>query len=84
MLYILYATTPDSLDEIERSREAGDPDAIRRAAHSLKGSCQNVGATAMATVCHELEADPAIADAGVERLRELVEPTLAALRGVAA
>lgn len=34
---------------------AGDPDAIRRTAHSLKGSAGNLGATRLSLICKSLE-----------------------------
>ena len=34
----------------------GDPEALHRAAHALKGASVNVGATALAAVCAEIEA----------------------------
>ncbi len=33
-----------------------EPDAIRRAAHSFKGSCSNLGAVRLASLCAALEA----------------------------
>jgi histidine phosphotransfer protein HptB len=35
--------------------DSDNQDAIRRAAHSFKGSCSNVGAPALASLCAELE-----------------------------
>jgi histidine phosphotransfer protein HptB len=35
--------------------DSDNQDAIRRAAHSFKGSCSNVGAPALAFLCAELE-----------------------------
>ncbi len=35
--------------------ESGNQDAIRRAAHSFKGSCSNIGASHLAFICAELE-----------------------------
>ncbi|MDX6724614.1 MAG: histidine phosphotransfer protein HptB [Solirubrobacteraceae bacterium] len=84
LIDIFAATTPDSIAELERARDAGDADAIRRAAHRFKGACQNVGAIAMAQLCRDLETEPALAATGVASLREALEPTLTALRGVAA
>jgi PAS domain S-box-containing protein len=84
LLDIFAATTPEALDELGRARDAGDPEAVRRAAHSLKGACQNVGATAMEQLCRDLEVDPGLAGTAVARLGELLEPTLAALRALAA
>ena len=74
-------TAPGALAKLERGRDAGDADAIRAAAHNLKGACQNVGAGAMAELCRAIEADPPNAD--VDRLAELLDPTVAALRTVA-
>ncbi len=81
LIAIFAATTPEALDALERARDA---DTIRRVAHSLKGACQNVGAIAMAQLCRELEGEPALAATRVASLREALEPTLLALRGVAA
>jgi len=38
-----------------QAREAGDAEALRRAAHALKGAGANVGATALAEICRQLE-----------------------------
>jgi HPt (histidine-containing phosphotransfer) domain-containing protein len=48
----------DSAVRIESIREAvvaEDPDAIRRAAHSFKGSASNMGAIALTEHCRRLE-----------------------------
>src|SRR5204863_108259 len=37
-----------------QAREAGDAEALRRAAHALKGAGANVGATALAEICRQL------------------------------
>jgi CheY-like chemotaxis protein len=53
--------TPPLIDELREAAADGDPDAVRRAAHKLKGSCQNIGATWMATLAREAEsAGPAV------------------------
>jgi CheY-like chemotaxis protein len=49
-------TTPETLDELRDALARGDAEAVRRGAHKLGGSCQNVGATFMATLCRSLEA----------------------------
>lgn len=41
---------------IEEAFDDFDPDALRRSAHSLKGSSANIGATLLADVCHKIEA----------------------------
>lgn len=48
----------DSVVRIECIRDAiasGDPDEIRRAAHSFKGSASNMGAPVLTDLCRELE-----------------------------
>ena len=65
--------TPPLLDELRAGAERGDGDAVRRGAHKLKGSCQNIGAGFLATLAHDLEragsAEPAEL-AGLERVFE--------------
>ncbi len=46
---------PSALDRIGRALDDGDPDAVRKAAHALKGGCLTVGADALAVACQELE-----------------------------
>ena len=48
-------STPPLLDELHAALDGDDGKELRRAAHKLKGSCQNVGATFMATLCKSLE-----------------------------
>ena len=38
-----------------RVRPAGDPRAVERAAHNLKGASANIGATVLAAVCAQIE-----------------------------
>jgi signal transduction histidine kinase/CheY-like chemotaxis protein/HPt (histidine-containing phosphotransfer) domain-containing protein len=42
-------------DELARIVEVGDSRALERAAHSLRGASANIGATALADVCAEME-----------------------------
>jgi HPt (histidine-containing phosphotransfer) domain-containing protein len=52
----------DSLKHMERIRasaEAGDPESLRRAAHTLKSSSANVGATGVSEICRKIEAETA-------------------------
>ena len=48
--------TPSAIDAIAAAVSAGDPEALWRAAHRLKGSCRVVGAPALEMLCAELEA----------------------------
>ena len=43
------------LKELQSLLAAGEPDAVRRCAHSMKGSCGNVGALALADLLMQLE-----------------------------
>ncbi|HEX5622613.1 MAG TPA: response regulator [Solirubrobacteraceae bacterium] len=48
-------TTPPLIEALTNAVHASDDEAVRRLAHKLKGSCQNVGAVKMAALCRELE-----------------------------
>lgn len=52
-LFESYLTT--ARDSIESLRSDGGPDVLRRAAHTLKGSSLNVGASRVAELCKHLE-----------------------------
>ena len=43
------------LNEIEKDWQDNDMDSLHRNAHSLKGSCSNVGATSVQKACAKLE-----------------------------
>jgi HPt (histidine-containing phosphotransfer) domain-containing protein len=47
--------SPKLLRELQRGAQAQDADAIVRAAHSLRSSSANLGATRLASLCQELE-----------------------------
>jgi HPt (histidine-containing phosphotransfer) domain-containing protein len=59
---------------------AGDGEEIGRLARRLKGSCQNLGASAMAEISATLEAGAGEPAALADELARLHEPTVAALR----
>jgi PAS domain S-box-containing protein len=71
-------STPALLDDITHAHAGGDDDTLRRAAHKLKGSCSNMGATFMATLAGSIE-DGDAADDAVEELRAAFAPTREAL-----
>ena len=52
----------------------------RRAAHKLKGSCQNIGATFMATLCRTIETGDGDPRTTVAELESALEPTETAIR----
>jgi histidine phosphotransfer protein HptB len=43
------------LKTLDSLMDSNNQDAIRRTAHSFKGSCSNIGATRLAYLCAELE-----------------------------
>ena len=50
------ADAPRQLQALRESAAAGDREAARRAAHSLKGNAQTFGARSLAALCQEAEA----------------------------
>jgi two-component system sensor histidine kinase/response regulator len=73
-------STPPLLDELHAALDGDDSQELRRAAHKLKGSCQNVGATFMATLCKALEHADGDAGATLAELDAALAPTEAAIR----
>jgi two-component system sensor histidine kinase/response regulator len=73
-------TTPPLIEEMSGALEAGEVEELRRAAHKLKGSCQNIGATFMATLCRTLEDGAADPERAVADLRAAFPATEAAIR----
>jgi HPt (histidine-containing phosphotransfer) domain-containing protein len=49
------ADAPKRLQEIDHALASGDLRALERAAHTLKSSSLNVGATGMAMLCRQME-----------------------------
>jgi two-component system sensor histidine kinase/response regulator len=72
--------SPPLIAELQDALERDDDETLRRAAHKLKGSCQNIGATFMATLCRTLEDGDADARATVRELDAAFAPTEAAIR----
>jgi HPt (histidine-containing phosphotransfer) domain-containing protein len=54
---IFLEDTPQRIAELDESFAAGDVARFTRAAHSIKGSASNLGATALRTLAEELELD---------------------------
>jgi len=81
---LFLASVPRDIEAIEAAISAGDPQALTRAAHRLKGGCLAIGVPAMASVCMQLEGSPAnsaelLVQLGYEfaRVKARVETTLA-------
>ncbi len=59
------------VDSLYQALEAGDTDELRKAAHSFKGSCGNIGAQRLAEMCSQVE--EAGRKGALENVSELVE-----------
>jgi CheY-like chemotaxis protein len=70
-------TTRPLLAALREALSAGDGAAITRGAHTIKGSCRNVGATAMAEVSAAIETGDST---DIDELDRLFEPTVDAAR----
>jgi HPt (histidine-containing phosphotransfer) domain-containing protein len=68
------------LRELREGAAAGDAEIIRRTAHKLKGSCQNIGASGRAAQVAELERAATAAPEQLEDLEVAFEATCDALR----
>ena len=55
LIELFVESTPPLLEELREAAERGDGEDVRRTAHKLKGSCQNIGAGFMAKLAHDLE-----------------------------
>ncbi len=77
---------PALLAELRRARAAGEADAFRRAAHSLKSNSLTFGATALGAAARALELGGLNADAAqdgaIDALQAAVQQALAALEGL--
>jgi signal transduction histidine kinase/CheY-like chemotaxis protein/HPt (histidine-containing phosphotransfer) domain-containing protein len=86
VIELFMADAPRRLDAADAAIAAADQAALAKAAHALKGSAGNVGATAIQHAAGELEAQaaqglPADAARRVSQLRALWEQTAAAISG---
>jgi CheY-like chemotaxis protein/HPt (histidine-containing phosphotransfer) domain-containing protein len=61
------------LNQIKAAISAGDLDAARKAAHSLKGMAGNFGATRLATISRRIELDATAIEIVAENITELEE-----------
>jgi CheY-like chemotaxis protein len=82
-LVALFAdTTPPLIEQLSNAVHAGEDDSVRKLAHKLKGSCQNVGATRMAALCRQLEDPGARGVPLVDQLAAVYPATLAEIRAI--
>ncbi|EIK53946.1 MULTISPECIES: Hpt domain-containing protein [Pseudomonadaceae] len=55
LLDTFLADSEERLRLLRQAFQAGEGETLRRAAHSFKGSCSNLGAAALADLCCQLE-----------------------------
>ncbi len=55
VLQLFVADVPARIERLRAAWQAGDAVAVQRAAHSLKGSAGNIGATQLLAVCGRLD-----------------------------
>ena len=87
MLDTFFDDSPRQLEAARAGLAAGDVEAVRRAAHSLKSNCANFGALALSGQCRELEmlAKSGSLEGGAERLARIAagyEQVHAALQAI--
>jgi two-component system, sensor histidine kinase and response regulator len=80
LLDLFLTSTPPLIDELRAAADAGARDELKRAAHKLKGSCQNIGATFMATLCRTIESGEGDVSGTVAELDAALELTETAIR----
>jgi two-component system, sensor histidine kinase and response regulator len=82
-LVALFAdSTPPLLDQLGTAAQNGDDDQVRKLAHKLKSSCDNVGATRMAALCRMLEQPNGDPGPLVDELTAAYPATLAEIRSL--
>jgi CheY-like chemotaxis protein/HPt (histidine-containing phosphotransfer) domain-containing protein/two-component sensor histidine kinase len=80
-LVALFAdSTPPLLDQLEAAARDRDDELVRRLAHKLRSSCDNVGAMRMAALCRTLEQSGGDPGPAVAELVAAYPPTLAEIR----
>ena len=84
-LVALFAdSTPPLLDQLGEAARERDDDQVRKLAHKLKSSCDNVGATRMAALCRTLEQPDGDPGRLVDELTAAYPATLAEIRDAVA
>jgi CheY-like chemotaxis protein/HPt (histidine-containing phosphotransfer) domain-containing protein len=72
-------STPPLLTDLRSAVQDGDAEAVRRTAHKLKGSCQNIGAARLAALAAAIEKGES-APPDVDGLEQVFDATCDALR----
>lgn len=82
VLGLFLSDVPVRIGRLREAWQSGDAVAVQRAAHSLKGSAGNIGATQLSAVCKELDEQGRSGD--LSRLLPLVDSLDAEYRRVEA
>jgi two-component system, sensor histidine kinase and response regulator len=80
LIELFVESTPPLLDELRAGVDSGDEESVRRAAHRLKGSCQNIGAGFMARLAADIETAATAAPGELDGLDRVFQDTRDALR----
>ncbi|HWK26813.1 MAG TPA: response regulator [Solirubrobacter sp.] len=80
LVELFVQSTPPLLAELRASAAGGDRDAVRRAAHTLRGASQNVGAAFLARLASDIEATGEAEPAALDGLERVFGDTCDALR----
>jgi len=80
LVELFVESTPPLLVELREAAAGADGDGVCRAAHKLKGSCQNVGAGFMAKLAQAIEVSHSASELELARLEHIFGDTRDALR----
>jgi two-component system sensor histidine kinase/response regulator len=80
LIALFVDSTPPLLDQLVAAADTGDEEQVRRLAHKLKSSCDNVGATRMSALCRALEHPNGDPRPLVDELTATYAPTLDEIR----
>jgi CheY-like chemotaxis protein/HPt (histidine-containing phosphotransfer) domain-containing protein len=80
LIELFVQSTPPLIDELRSGIADGDREAVRRAAHKLKGSCANIGAGFLAKLAATIERDARATPADLDGLDRVFMDTRDALR----
>ena len=83
LIALFVDSTPPLLQQLDAAAETGDEERVRRLAHKLKSSCDNVGASRMAALCRALEHPNGDPRPLVDELTATYPPTLDEIRAAA-
>lgn len=82
LIEIFFHQSPITIQAIEEAVTSSDSSKVEKMAHKLKGSCANLGAEYMRSLCHQMEKKGA--DDDKEGLAELLEEIKQAYKEVSA